>query len=272
MAQNNKYIAERVYSGVIIFLCLFLLAVNIIIAFPVFSPKNIAVFAALGLVCLSCLIFIIRPKWWPFLVIPHYLFALGAAFLGKIELSALTALAAFGLALIRGFFLEHWKIKVGIGVGVYLAFILTQFRFSVITVFSTLACSIFLCGILVVLVLELRDSIRDVLPPEIRIPEKPDLKSELMLCEYDLSQRELYALYAVLFGKTYSQIGETLFCSTSTVKQMMRKIYQQFGVSDRYHFIDLVSQYKIVPPDWYRVPEEFSGEILLPKEKSPEDE
>ena len=262
MAQNNKYIAERVYSGVIIFLCLFLLAVNIIIAFPVFSPKNIAVFAALGLVCLSCLIFIIYPKCWPCL----------AAFLGMIELSALTALAAFGLALIRGFFLEHWKIKVGIAVGVYLAFILTQFRFSVITVFSTLACSIFLCGILVVLVLELRDSIRDVLPPEIRIPEKPDLKSELMLCEYDLSQRELYALYAVLFGKTYSQIGETLFCSTSTVKQMMRKIYQQFGVSDRYHFIDLVSQYKIVPPDWYRVPEEFSGEILLPKEKSPGDE
>lgn len=272
MQKNNSYIAERVYSSVIIFLCLFLLAVNIIIAFPDFTVKDILIFSAIGLVCASCLVFIIYPKCWPCLVIPHYLFSLGAAFLGMIELSALTALAAFGLALIRGFFLEHWKIKVGIGVGVYLAFILTQFRFSVITVFSTLACSIFLCGILVVLVLELRDSIRDVLPPEIRIPEKPDLKSELMLCEYDLSQRELYALYAVLFGKTYSQIGETLFCSTSTVKQMMRKIYQQFGVSDRYHFIDLVSQYKIVPPDWYRVPEEFSGEILLPKEKSPEDE
>ena len=168
---------------------------------------------------------------------------------------------AAGLALVRGFFREHWMPKVCVGIGVYLVFVISQIRFSIITMFSTLACSIFLCGILVVLVLEMRRSVRDMLPPEIRVPAKAETQSEIFLADYELSQRDLYALYAVLHGQTYPVIGDKLYCSTSTIKQIMRRIYQQFGVSDRSHFVELLSQYKIVPPEWYRVPEEFSRPV-----------
>lgn len=258
---QNKYNAERWYAVVDIVLCLFLMGMYLFIAYPSFRRIDIVSLVGLG-VCIVCfVVFIIKTDWWPLLVLPHYCFALWMAFFGNVELSALSVLAAAGLALVRGFFREHWMPKVCVGIGVYLAFVISQIRFSIITMFSTLACSIFLCGILVVLVLEMRRSVRDMLPPEIRVPAKAETQSEIFLADYELSQRDLYALYAVLHGQTYPVIGDKLYCSTSTIKQIMRRIYQQFGVSDRSHFVELLSQYKIVPPEWYRVPEEFSSPV-----------
>lgn len=268
--EQNKYNAERWYAVVDICLCLFLMGICLFLYYPSFGISEILSFCGLGICVLCCVLFIIRTDWWPLLVVPHYCFSLWVAFLGKVELSALSALAAFGLALVRGFFREHWIPKVAIGIGVYLVFVLSQIRFSVMMVFSTLACSAFLCGILVVLVLEMRQSVRDMLPPEIRVPKKADMQSELYLADYELSQRDLYALYAVLNGQTYPVIGDKLCCSTSTVKQIMRRIYQQFGVADRPHFVELLSLYRIIPPDWYRVPEEFNGAAASVQKNSEE--
>ena len=60
---------------------------------------------------------------------------------------------------------------------------------------------------------------------------------------YDLTPRESEVLYALLQGRSYTNIGHRLFISKSTVKTHANHIYAKMGVGTRDELIDLLDPY-----------------------------
>ena len=75
----------------------------------------------------------------------------------------------------------------------------------------------------------------------------PNRGSELNLSNYNLTERQIKILKEYISSKSsYKEIGEKLFCSTSTVKRDMTAIFSIFGVKNINDLYFLLSQYKIM--------------------------
>ena len=73
--------------------------------------------------------------------------------------------------------------------------------------------------------------------------EPPSIPATLcasIAARYDLTPRESEVLYALLQGRSYTNIGHRLFISKSTVKTHANHIYSKMGVGTRDELIDLL--------------------------------
>lgn len=62
-----------------------------------------------------------------------------------------------------------------------------------------------------------------------------------LVAKYDLTKRESEVMQLVNEGKTYNDIGATLFISVNTVKSHLRKSYQKLGIKNRLDVSHLIN-------------------------------
>jgi DNA-binding CsgD family transcriptional regulator len=64
--------------------------------------------------------------------------------------------------------------------------------------------------------------------------------SEAFIARYKISPREQDIIEAIIEGKTYQQIADSLFISTKTVETHLRNIYKKTNVSNRFALYTLI--------------------------------
>ncbi|MBU1099563.1 MAG: helix-turn-helix transcriptional regulator [Bacteroidetes bacterium] len=75
------------------------------------------------------------------------------------------------------------------------------------------------------------------------VPLPSPISSELIIIiqeKFDLSKREQEVLHLILQGKNNKEIEDSLFISSSTVRNHVSAIYKKIGVKHRGQLIDLI--------------------------------
>ncbi len=184
------------------------------------------------------LIVLINPELYIFIGLILALGGLSNIYAGGNILGLLFYVFAMSIGLKQGFFRSFGKTKTAITVLIFFIVLCFQLRqgFQIfLSSFMNIAILIFL---VTCFLLMFRENLKEYFAE----------KGQIDLAKFGFSKRQLSCIHGCLLKKTLQEIADENVVSVSVIKKEMQRIYELFGIEDRYDMFILINQNTFVFP------------------------